>query len=483
MKKRLTGAALFAFLLMLFCVGTVQADFVKNGSATMYKTENGTYLKGLQQINGAYYYFDASGVMQVNGWVTTYDGKQYYASSDGRVLFSQWIGQVYYVKDNGEKAKGLTRIGSQLYYFSTTDGQLLKGKLKDASGNLYITDSRGVVYSGILFQYNNKSYYADSEGKLAKGLTKIGNDIYFFRKNNGKMVVNARRKADGVYYYFAMNGKAVHDTWIQISGNYYYFESDCHMATNKYIGDQWYVDDKGVRMSAASAPKASIKQSGSKYYLYGADGKLLASQWVKIDSKSYYAGTDGAALTGIQTIGSAKYYFNTEGVLQTNTTVTVSGVTYTLAEDGHISGTKDASTVSAAGGKGAAIAEYAQQYVGNPYVYGGTSLTKGADCSGFCYTIFGNFGIQLLRVADDQMKGPSEAYQKLGYKKGTVISDAQLAPGDLVFYGSTSYASHVALYIGDGKVVHAANSRLGIIISDLDYVKSRVKDHGMRYWA
>ncbi|HCI73998.1 MAG TPA: hypothetical protein DHV42_05595, partial [Lachnospiraceae bacterium] len=153
MKKRLTGAALFAFLLMLFCVGTVQADFVKNGSATMYKTENGTYLKGLQQINGAYYYFDASGVMQVNGWVTTYDGKQYYASSDGRVLFSQWIGQVYYVKDNGEKAKGLTRIGSQLYYFSTTDGQLLKGKLKDASGNLYITDSRGVVYSGILFQY------------------------------------------------------------------------------------------------------------------------------------------------------------------------------------------------------------------------------------------------------------------------------------------------------------------------------------------
>ena len=88
-----------------------------------------------------------------------------------------------------------------------------------------------------------------------------------------------------------------------------------------------------------------------------------------------------------------------------------------------------------------------------------------------------------MRVADDQMKGPSEAYQKLGYKKGTVISDKNLLPGDLVFYGTASYASHVAMYIGNNKVVHAANSRLGIIISDMDYVNSRVKNHGMRYWA
>ena len=88
-----------------------------------------------------------------------------------------------------------------------------------------------------------------------------------------------------------------------------------------------------------------------------------------------------------------------------------------------------------------------------------------------------------MRVADDQMKGPSEAYQKLGYKKGVVVSDKDLEPGDLVFYGSASYASHVAIYIGDNKVVHAANSRLGIIISDMDYVRSRVKNKSMRYWA
>ena len=148
---------------------------------------------------------------------------------------------------------------------------------------------------------------------------------------------------------------------------------------------------------------------------------------------------------------------------------------YQIDEEGKVTGTTDAS--------GAAMATYAQQFVGNPYVYGGTSLTKGADCSGFCYSVHQKFGIQLMRVADDQMKGPNAAYQKLGYKKGMVIKDADLLPGDLVFYGSSSYASHVAMYIGNNKIVHAANSRLGIIISDMDYVKSRVKDHNMRYWA
>ena len=482
MKKRLSGMALLAFTLVFMSVGTVHADFVKNGSATMYQTESGSYLKGLQQINGAYYYFDASGVLKKNGWFTASDGKEYYATQNGALLVNQWTNEGYYLKENGEKAKGITRIGSQLFFFSPTTGQLQVGKLKDAAGNMYITDSKGVVYCGTIFQYKNKYYYADAEGKLAKGLTKVGNDNYFFRKTNGKMVVSAKRKVNGAVYYFTMNGRAAHDTWVQIGGNYYYFESDCRMATSKYVDDQWYVDENGVRMSAASAPKSTARKVNGKTYLYSADGNILASQWVKVNGKTYYAGTDGAALIGLQSIGGVRYYFNEDGVMQVSTTVTVGGVSYTIGADGKITDAKDPSE-AASGSKGATIAAYAQQFVGNPYVYGGTDLTKGADCSGFCYTVFGNHGIQLLRVADDQMKGPSAAYQQQGYKKGTVISDANLLPGDLVFYGSSSYASHVAIYIGNGKIVHAANSRLGIIISDLDYVKSRVKDKNMRYWA
>ena len=101
------------------------------------------------------------------------------------------------------------------------------------------------------------------------------------------------------------------------------------------------------------------------------------------------------------------------------------------------------------------VADFAVQFVGNPYVYGGTSLTNGADCSGFVMSVFAAFGYELPRVAAAQF-GASE--------KKTL---SQLEVGDLVFYGNG--ISHVALYIGNGKVVHALNSSKGIVITDYNY--------------
>lgn len=474
MKKRLAGIFLLALALMFVCAGYAQADFVQSGANTMYMTASGTYLTGLQKINGSWYYFDASGILQKSGWIKTSDGRAFFATDNGTLLCNQWKDKLYYLKENGERASGLTRIGNALYYFSQKTGKVQKGKLKDEEGNLYITNKRGVIYSGRLFRYEKQRYYAYENGKLAKGMAQVGNDLYFFQKCSGKMVYNVLRKINGYLYYFQKNGKAARDKWVKVKGKFHYYLSDGRMATNMYIG-KWYVDENGDRKKASAAPKAGINKINGKNYLYDSSGKLVTSQWVKTEDGTYYAGTDGVALTGLQTIGSLKYYFDEEGLLQTDTIAMVNGTAYVIAADGHITGTSDAS--------GAAIVEFAKKYVGNPYVYGGTSLTKGADCSGFCFTVFKTFGIQLMRVADDQMKGPSAAYQKLGYKKGITISDKDLMPGDLVFYGSATYASHVAIYIGNNKVVHAANSRLGIIISDMDYVHSRVKNKNMRYWA
>ena len=474
MRKRLAGLILLVLSLMFVCAGYVQADFVQSGANTMYQTQDGTYLKGLQNINGEWYYFDPSGFLRKSGWIQTTDGKEYYATDSGVLARNQWMGKVY-LKDDGEKAKGITKIGNHLYYFSMSSGKLQKGKLKDSEGNLYITNGKGVVYSGRFFKYKKKNYYAGEDGKLAKGLTKIGIDYYFFSRTSGKMLVGRKKKVDGYTYYLTKTGKAARDRWIKLKGKYYYFQSDGRMATNMYIGSKWYVGANGVRKKATSIPKTGVQKVDGKIYIYDKSGNMIKGQWIKVEKDTYYTGTDGAALTGLQTIESKQYYFDEDGVLKTSTVVKADGVSYMAGEDGQLTSLSDAS--------GAAIAAFAQKYVGNPYVYGGTSLTQGADCSGFCYTVFQTFGIQLMRVADDQMKGPSEAYQKLGYKKGVVVSDKNLEPGDLVFYGSASYASHVAIYIGDNKVVHAANSRLGIIISDMDYVRSRVKNKSMRYWA
>ncbi len=100
---------------------------------------------------------------------------------------------------------------------------------------------------------------------------------------------------------------------------------------------------------------------------------------------------------------------------------------------------------------------YAKQFLGNPYVYGGTSLTSGADCSGFVQQIFKHFGIDTGRSSRDQ------------YENAQSISFSELQPGDLVFYGSGDYINHVAIYAGDGVIIHAANERTGICTGRYDY--------------
>ena len=104
-----------------------------------------------------------------------------------------------------------------------------------------------------------------------------------------------------------------------------------------------------------------------------------------------------------------------------------------------------------------ALIQYAKQFLGNPYVYGGTSLTDGADCSGFVQQIFKHFGITTGRSSRDQ------------YANAQSISFEQLQPGDLVFYASGDYINHVAIYAGDGVIIHAANARTGICTGRYNY--------------
>lgn len=102
------------------------------------------------------------------------------------------------------------------------------------------------------------------------------------------------------------------------------------------------------------------------------------------------------------------------------------------------------------------LVNFAKQFEGNPYVYGGTSLTNGADCSGFIMSVFAEFGYELPRVASAQC---DSATQK---------DLADLEVGDLLFYGDYGI-DHVGLYIGGGQIIHASTPATGIKISDYDY--------------
>lgn len=125
----------------------------------------------------------------------------------------------------------------------------------------------------------------------------------------------------------------------------------------------------------------------------------------------------------------------------TNTNNNTTNVTYTIPEGGSE--------------MGKAVIEYALQFVGNPYVYGGSSLTNGTDCSGFVMSVYENFGVSLPHS--------STADRNEGYAVDG-LENAQ--PGDII-----CYSGHVALYVGDNQIVHASTSKTGIIVSRADYKK------------
>lgn len=105
----------------------------------------------------------------------------------------------------------------------------------------------------------------------------------------------------------------------------------------------------------------------------------------------------------------------------------------------------------------ASMVEFAKQYLGNSYVYGGTSLTNGIDCSGYTMRIYQNFGYSIPRTSGAQAQASA------------TINSSDARPGDLFFYGNNGTVNHVAMYIGGGQVIHASNRRTGIKISNAFY--------------
>ncbi len=125
----------------------------------------------------------------------------------------------------------------------------------------------------------------------------------------------------------------------------------------------------------------------------------------------------------------------------------------TAASDGTTETKATGTTVTATGsGLGTDIANYALQFVGGPYVAGGTSLTNGCDCSGFTQSVYSNFGISIPRSSYDQSC------------KGTEVTIDQAQAGDIVYYGG-----HVGIYIGNDQIVHASTAATGIKISSVFY--------------
>lgn len=183
-----------------------------------------------------------------------------------------------------------------------------------------------------------------------------------------------------------------------------------------------------------TAPKKEVKAAE------GYSGKIFR-HWTRLRTGK----SKKAKVLKTLKVGSAVTVYGTSGSWRK---VSVAGKTGYVPKQYVYVGTKAPSLTGSTYEKGQTVAEFAQRFVGNPYVWGGTDLNRGADCSGFIGSIYRSFGYKLPRSSSELRSA------------GRKVSYSQKQPGDIICYNG-----HVAMYIGNGKIVHASSRKTGIKIS------------------
>ena len=266
-----------------------------------------------------------------------------------------------------------------------------------------------------------------------------------------------RRLGNGWHYekgnwYYIRSGRAV-SGWIRDGGKWYFLGSDGRMQTGWIRdGGKWYY------LAANGAMQTGWVKADGKWYYLASDGAMKTG-WLGIGDRTFYLTNGGVRVTGWRTINGKRYCFRSNGVLDVAKTRKANAGKEKSADQkedqnentaGKKTGKNGSSPEKTAKTKGERVAAYALQFVGNPYVYGGCSLTQGTDCSGFVMLIYRHFGVSLPH------------YDAAIRTKGKSVSSLKEAKaGDII-----CYYGHVAIYLGDGRIVHASNSRDGIKISE-----------------
>ena len=323
------------------------------------------------------------------------------------------------------------------------------------NGVEYAFRKSGEMKTGWQYDENACWKYYNSSGAKAKGWNLINNVWYYMDpENDGIIITKDNRKINGNFYFFEESG-AMQTGWIHSSEGWYLTDQDGAAQTGwQYVNGNWYyLDDENYILEESNWRKIN----GDWYYFRS--GGYMQTQWAKIGNYWYYFSTDGAMKTGWQYINSTWYYM------------------YCIADENNISGDPEGSMATGIEldgwiiGEDGCAHEYLdssellkkiekiKEYVDTPYLYGGSD-TKGWDCSGFTSWALKYLGKEIPRTAAQQAQG------------GKVVDADDMdswEPGDILVYKTGSSVTHVALYLGDGKLMHALNSKYGTLIQGVKY--------------
>ena len=360
-------------------------------------TDNGTYYlvdgyarySGLMLIDNEYYYFRSNGiaatgeykVSKTNGLLP--EGTYTFDETGKMIKKNGFEGEYYYV-DGVVHMTGMTKVGDDYYYFSTTNGQMTRNTTravyifdvsceagKFVSGATYTFDAEGKLVIPVKNGFEGDYYYVDGEIQMT-GMTKVGDDYYYFSTTNGQMTRNITRTVyifdgsceagkfvSGETYTFDAEGKLVLPVKNGFDGDYYYVDGVIQMTGMTKIGDDYYyfstTDGKMSRNTTRTVYIFDASCEEGKFipgdtYTFDAEGKLAISVKNGFEGNYYYYVDGVIQMTGMTKVGNDYYYFSTtDGKMTRNTTRTVyifdgsceagkfvSGATYTFDAEGKL---------------------------------------------------------------------------------------------------------------------------------------------------
>ena len=403
----------------------VSCEMEIDGSVYCFGT-SGAVQTGWQEMNGNLCYYKGDGAKAALEGLKI-DGYWYYFDADGSVMTDWWrdkAGERYYYDSSGYMAsdKGLRNKEGDWYYYDES-GHLVTSDRREIDGYYYIFQESGAAFTGFL---------------ASNGPAVHGYDEY------GRWVTGRGAKIDGFWYYFDEQGFMQLDWWREKNGDWYYYDTEGHMAADKGLkieGYWYYFDRQGVMQSDWWREK-----NGGRYY-YDAEGHMVSSRGVKIGGYWYYFTESGEMHKGWRTKGSQKFYYDSQGRMVAGRSVIIDGREYQFAADGSLMDTTPQRI------------EELKSYTYVPYVSGGTT-PSGWDCSGFTQWALQYLGVSIPRLSYQQAAA------------GTWVNPWDMSSwkqGDILVYSTNGSVSHVALYLGDGMLMHSLNERYGTLIQSVEY--------------
>ena len=311
--------------------GAMATGWVLDGGTWYYATGSGALASGWLSLNGAWYWLDPSTHAMATG-LHGCNGSMYWFNGSGSMA-TGWVldgGTWYYATGSGALASGWAYVGGAWYWLDPSTHAMATG-LHECNGSLYWFNSSGAMSTGWVLD-GGTWYYATGSGALARGPVSVGGVPYCFDARTGAMLTGYQTDAQGVRRYFGSCGPL--NGWGLVDGSWYWFADGIASTGWLYTGGSWYwldPDAGGAMVTGLHACNGSaywfsasgamatgwVLDGGTWYYATGSGA--LASGWLNLNGAWYWLDPSTHAMaTGVQTIGSCEYIFNSTGKMMAN---------------------------------------------------------------------------------------------------------------------------------------------------------------------